>query len=367
MRILPLIAAFGAIGTTLSAQANCSAGMSPPLTLATQNPFAGGSLYGHPGFPNPPGPTFPGFSFVFDMTPNVAIDISQIDIDLYDAGGLVDLGNGTTVVSPNQVGATATVTFFIFPGASWVGNETNTAAWGALGTGTLTVAGAHAHSPIVFNPPINLPPGLWGVAIQVPQTTTGPNPGPLHPMVDPLTTVISTYADTVVTIEHLQFQRESWTNLLASPAHTQNLEFHYTAASDYSQWTSFGAGCVAPNAPVLGLLQRPQVGTTINFQTSNIQPGTLFSFNLFGFVPSPNGTSLAQFGLPGCNLYLQLGSPIISSISTVTAGASTTPITIPSDPSYAGIVMFGQSAPMTSGANIGFYASNGVCVAFGLY
>jgi len=367
MRILPLIAAFGAAGTTLFAQANCSAGMSPPLTLATQNPFAGGSLYGHPGYPTPPGPTFPGFSFVFDLTPNVAIDISQIDLNLYDSGGLVDLGNGTTVTSPNQVGATATVTFYIFPGASWVGNEQNPTAWGPLGTGTLTVAPANTHSQIVFNPPINLPAGLWGVALQVPQTTNGPNPGPLHPMLDPTPTLPATYADTVITVDHLQFQRESWTNLLASPSHLQNLEFHYTASADFAQWTSFGTGCVAPNPPTLALAQRPVVGTTIDFQTTNIQPNTLFNFSLFGFTPSPNGTSLGSFGLPGCDLYLQLGSPMSITLSPVTAGAANSQMTTPNHPAFSGIVLFSQSAPMTPGANIGFYASNGVCVAFGLY
>lgn len=366
MRSLPLVIAFGVASASVLAQANCSAGASPPIALATQNPFFGNNLYGHPGYPTNPGPTFPGFSFLIDLTTIATIDITSIDLDFYDAGGLVDLGNGTTVVSPDQVGATVPVTFYIIPAVQWTGNETTQASWGPLGTGTLTVAAPHADSTVVFNPPINLPAGLWAVALQVPMTTTGPNPGPLHPMLNPTTTPPVTYADAVISMANVRFQRESWTNLLASASHTQNIEVHYTALSGYSNWTSYGTGCVTPNAPVLALAARPVVGTTIDFRTTNIQPGTLFNFWLFGFSPDATGFGLGAYGMPGCSLYLQLGSPITTSITGVTNGLASMQLPIPNDPSYVGIVLFGQSAPMTSGANAaGFYASNGVCVAFG--
>ena len=368
MRPMPLLLGICVASGSLLAQANCSAGAAPPAALATQTPFAGNNLYGHPGYPTLPGPSFPGFNFLFDLTPLVAIDIDRIDLDFYDAGGLVDLGNGTTVTSPNQVGATVPVTFYIIPATTWVGNELSQALWGALGTGTLTIAGPHADSTLVFSPPINLPAGLWAVALQVPQTTTGPNPGPLHPMLDPLLTQPPAYSDAVLTMANVRFQRESWTNLLASPAHSQNIEIHYTALTGYANWTSFGSGCVAPTAPQLSLVARPVVGTTIDFQATGIQAGTLFNFWMFGFTPAPAGIPLDSFGMPTCNLYLQLGSAIISSIAPVTGGTSQSLLPLPNDPSYSGLVLYGQAAPATGGVNAGgFVASNAVCVAFGLH
>lgn len=367
MHCLPLAAAFAAVASSVLAQATCNAS-GLPTTLATQNPFFGNNLYGHPNYPTLPGPTFPGFSFLMDLTTAAPIDISRIDIDLYDAGGLVQVNSTTTVTSPNQVGATAPVTFYIVPAQSWVGNEANQQAWGPIGTGTLTVSTPHADSPIVFSPPINLPAGQWGVLIQVPQTTNGPNPGPLHPMLNPTTTPPMPYVDAAITMTNVQFQRESWTNLLGSGSHTQNLEIHYQPMSGFANWTSFGAGCVAPNVPVLQLAARPVIGTTIDFQTTNIQPGTLFNFWLFGYTPDVAGLPLDAYGMPGCALHLQLGSPLTTSITAVNAGQADLPLMLPNDPSFSGQVLFGQSAPMTAGANAaGFYASNAVCVAFGQF
>lgn len=368
MRPMPIVLGLCALGGSLSAQANCSAGAAPPAALATQSPFAGNNLYGHPGYPTLPGPTFPGFSFLFDLTTLVAVDITSIDLDFYDAGGLVDLGNGTTVTSPNQVGNTAPVTFYVIPAATWVGNETNQALWGPLAIGTLTVAAPHADSTVVFNPPINLPPGSYAVALQVPQTTTGLNPGPLHPMLDPLLVAPPAYSDAVLNMATVRFQRESWTALLASPGHTQNIEVHYTALTDYANWTSFGSGCGSPSAPVAALAARPVVGTTLDFQATGIDPGTLFAFWLFGFVPDAAGLPLASFGLPGCSLHLQVGSAIVSSFAPVTAGTSSSLLALPNDPTFSGIVLYAQAAPATAGQNSGgFVVSNALCVAFGLH
>jgi len=366
MHILPPLAAFLALGATVIAQATCNAGAAPLTTLATMNPFAGGSLYGHPNYPNSPGPNYPGFSFLFDLQIAVPVDFSRIDLDLYDAGGLVNLGNGTTVTSPNQVGATTTVTFMIWPGASWIGNELSPTGWGTLGTGTLTVNQPHTDSPIVFNPPINLPAGTWGVAIQVPPTTNGPNPGPLHPMVDNTSPQPLSYVTGAFTMTNVQFQRESWAATLAPAVHKQSLEFHFTPLSGYANWTTFGAGCGQPGAPVLGLAARPLIGTTIDFRTTNIQPNSLFNFWLFGFQPDPNGLGLAPYGLPGCSLYLQFGSPIVTNLSAVASGLATIQLPVPNDPTYVGVVLYGQAAPMMTGPGPGFHTSNAVCVALGL-
>ena len=367
MRVLPLLVALAATNAVTLAQVNCSAGAGPPTSLATQSPFFGNSLYGHPNYPNAPGPTYTGFAFVFDLTPITAINITRIDLDLYDDGNLVQVNSTTTITSPYQVGATSTVEVSVIPGTPWLGNETNQSAWTIYGTGTLTVAPFHTPSQILFNPPLTIPAGLWAVSLRVPPTTNGPNPGPLHPMLDPLTTPAVPYVDSVITVQNLQFQREAWAATLASASHRQNIVWHYTPMSGYANWTSFGTGCVSPNLPALTLTTRPVIGTTATFQTANLLAGTNFNVWLFGFTPDPNGFSLGSFGLPGCNLYLQFGSPIISSLTPVTGGVATSQLAIPNDPTYSGVVLYAQSAPMTPGFNIGFFASNAVCVAFGLF
>jgi hypothetical protein len=367
MRLLSLLAAAATVAAAgVPAQSNCVG----PTVFPTQTPFAGNNLYGHPNYPNPPGASYTGFSFLFDLTLSVPIDITGIDLDLYDAGGLVNTGT-TTVTSPNQVGANANVTFFIFPGQTWVGMEANPSLWAQLGTGTLTVGQPHAASPAVFTTPLNLTPGLWAIAFKVDMTTSGPNPGPLHPMLDPravpLTPAPTSFSNAALTITNLQFQRESWTNTLAPAIHWQNLALNYIPRPGHANWTSFGTGCVAPSLPLMTVSARPVMGTTISFQTTGISAGTSFNLWLFGFLPDAIGRDLTQFGLPGCRLYLQLGSTITTNLSPVGAGTASVPLPIPLNPSYNGIVLYGQSAPMTPGLNAGFFASNAVCVALGLF
>lgn len=363
---LPTILVPVTLTASLLAQSNCAAGPSPAATLATLDPFNAPSLYGHPNYPTLPGPSFPGFSFLFDVQLAGAVDISRIDVDLYDDGGAVQVSTTVTVTSPNQVGATAPVTIFLCPAATWMGQETMMGNWAPLGTGTLTVAPHHTDSQMIFNPPVNLPAGNWGIAVQVPQTTNGPNPGPLHPMVDPNTAPPPAYVGTPLVITNLMFQRESWTNALTSLSHTQSLEFHYQGSSDYADWTSFGAGCGPATPPTLGLSDRPVIGTTVDFTTTGISAGAQLAFTLFGFAPDPAGTSLAPFGLPGCAAYLSLAAPPIVTVAPVVSGAAALPLALPNSASYSGVVLYAQSAPLLGGNPV-FEVSNAICVGIGLY
>lgn len=364
MRSLPLFAALACTSLAALAQSTCSAGPGPATTIATRNPFAGSSLYGHPNYPNAPAATYTGFSYLFDAVMPAGIALTGIDLDLYDAGGLVSLGNNTTVTSPNQVGATTNVDLFLFPGPSWIGAETAPSQWSLMATGTLTVGQSGVASPTVFSPAVLLPPGTWGIAVVVYQTTTGPNPGPLHPMLDPATLVPETYSQPGFDIVNLQFQRESWTPTLAPPAHTQMLMFHYNALGGYSNWTAFGSGCGAV-PPALGLDARPVLGTTVNFQTTNMPAGSLFGFTMLSFFPSAAGTSLSPLGWPGCSLYLQLNHPIKTTLTGVSNGVASMPLAIPNTSSLSGISLSAQTAPLAPAAPGGLLFSNAVCVGIG--
>lgn len=365
MRILPLLVASGALGALLPAQAVCSSA-AQPTTIWTMNPFAGTSLYGHPNYPNSPGPTFPGFTFLIDTQSLVPVELSRIDLDLYDDGNLVSINSTTTVTSPNQVGATAPVTFYLFPGPTWAGMELTQAAWLTLGVGTLTVQAHHTDSPIVFNPPITIPAGDFAIAFQVPQTTNGPNPGPLHPMLDNTPTTPQTLVHPAITFSNINFQRESWTATLTPATHMQSLEFHIQPIGGYANWTSFGTGCGQPTPPQLRLAQNPVVGTTVDFETINIAAAAPFCLFAFGFQPDQAGLSLAPYGLPGCYAHLSLLHPTAATTLLVTGGVATFQWALPNDPAISGIVLYAQSAPVLGGTPA-FHVSNAVCFAIGLY
>jgi hypothetical protein len=122
--------------------------------------------------------------------------------------------------------------------------------------------------------------------------------------------------------------------------------------------------------PILALTttQRPQPGTTIVFETTNITSPvspTLFSFFAIGFsgIPAP-GTSLAFIDMPGC--YQLVGLPVTATLTSVVNGVSSSPLPIPGGATYLGQVLYAQSAPITQGYNLaGLVTSNGLCVRVG--
>jgi hypothetical protein len=108
---------------------------------------------------------------------------------------------------------------------------------------------------------------------------------------------------------------------------------------------------------------RPVTGTTYNIVTSNIQPGTFLGATLLGFGQINPGVDLGFLGAPGCSQYLNPTSQIIF-VSTGTSYSQ--PLTIPNDPSYVGLVLYGQGAAFTSGLNsLGVVLSNGIAMSIG--
>lgn len=108
---------------------------------------------------------------------------------------------------------------------------------------------------------------------------------------------------------------------------------------------------------------RPRIGTTLNIVTNNIQPGTFLGATLLGFGQINPGVDLGFLGAPGCSQYLNPSTQIIF----VSTGASySQPLTIPNDPSYVGLVLYGQGAAFTAGLNsLGVVLSNGIAMTIG--
>lgn len=115
--------------------------------------------------------------------------------------------------------------------------------------------------------------------------------------------------------------------------------------------------------PVLAMDARPVQGTSMNFVTSNITPGTSFVLMGLGLSEVPGGLSLAQFGAPGCTLWI---NPVgINFFAAVTNGQATVPLTLPPN-QFVGTTVFAQSFPLTPGFNAANgVSSNGLCAKVG--
>jgi hypothetical protein len=115
---------------------------------------------------------------IFDLDVQVPISLSGAHTLLFDQGV-----SGV----PNQVGNTAVVDVYTCP-TTRIGNETNAPSnpgspWTLRGSGTITVVNAgvgNGESPVVFNPPLSIPAGAYGVCLVYRAPSVGTNAGPLH-------------------------------------------------------------------------------------------------------------------------------------------------------------------------------------------
>jgi hypothetical protein len=550
-----------------AAQAQSCNGTAPAGRLQTS--YAGGVYAGATS-------ATVGANMFFDLAVNADMTISQIGINLYDAGYVTTL--------PNLSGATGPIQFWVCP-ISWSGNQNIQANWTLVGTGTVTVGNAGSGSPIVFNPPLSLTAGNYGVALTLlPVTTPGASlaVGPIHPLyTNPTSNPIPTvYRDQYLTLTAGVVQQTAWTGGVGG-VRVINMDMNYQPGAAAGYTITYGTGCyirpqsfyeyqaggttttawdlannamtaintganytvipgsgvytpsTSPNLttvgstyddditaaqtlpfsfpypggsttsiiistnghvflgtstatfgpytfsafftdvpriaaawsdwdmttqggmhydvdpsnqfvtvtwdnvqewvstgnvgnysfqlklwstgqidwiwgnvghssapfavgfgrgnntgdpgsidlsasipfssgdgsvpPVLSMNPRPVIGTTANFITTNITPGTLFGLLAFSFIAPPPSpfNDLSLFGMPGC--FQNVGLPATTAFLFVNNGSLTLPLAIPNDPSYNGVNLFAQSAPLTAGLNsAGILTSNGMCVHIGL-
>lgn len=171
-----------------------------------------------------------------DLDVQRAIQISSFSTWTYDQG----VGNP---VVPDQTGNTGTVNMYVCP-TSRIGNEaisptTTGSPWTLVGAGTITIVATPGESPIVFNPPVSLAAGQWGIALEYLPTTSGQNPGPLHCLgVNPNPNVV--VSDQFVTISNDGIQGTSWTGTAGD---SPNLRMTYTPDAASAHYITLGDGC----------------------------------------------------------------------------------------------------------------------------
>lgn len=136
-------------------------------------------------------------------------------------------------------------------------------------------------------------------------------------------------------------------------------------AVDLSTLTTVTLCCTpTPTAPLqLDMLDRPVIGTTPSFQTSNIPPCTTFLMLVYDLVPIPAGFLLTGI-MPGCFAYNTWTFPVTFVFppaipTTVSTYALMSPV-----PNYLGLFFYAQSIAWV-GPLQNAVTSNGVEMKFG--
>jgi hypothetical protein len=119
-----------------------------------------------------------------------------------------------------------------------------------------------------------------------------------------------------------------------------------------------GAGCPGSNGvPTLANGTPPAFGGTFVVAMQNLANGALVGAIAAGLFDSPP-TSLAQFGMPGCDLHVSVMTAVFL---PVVGGAVTAQIGIPSDPTLFGTTLHLQGLSFDPGVNAaGFVVSNAI-------
>ncbi|MBL8737361.1 MAG: hypothetical protein JNL12_13105 [Planctomycetes bacterium] len=123
---------------------------------------------------------------------------------------------------------------------------------------------------------------------------------------------------------------------------------------------------IGPAVPSLAFtaLNRPVLGTTVNLEISNALPGTQVGALVLSLTKVFPGIDLTSSGMPGCFQYVTLEAIAMFPMGP---GSATLPWALPSTPSLAGTLVFGQSAtyvPFINAENI--VTSNAVEMLLGV-
>jgi hypothetical protein len=125
-------------------------------------------------------------------------------------------------------------------------------------------------------------------------------------------------------------------------------------------WNVCGGG-----SPSLALssLTRPVLGTTVNFDTTNIPAGTPFGAVLLSLQQAVPPTDLTSQGMPGCFGYVIGG---VAHLFVAPGASSSQPFSIPNVTALSGLPIIGQSFTYSPGFTpIGVISSNGLVMFLG--
>lgn len=288
----------------------------------------------------------------FDLNASAGISLNSFSTWLYDQG----TGNPPV---PNQVGATGTVEVYTCPNTR-IGNEalapgSTGSPWTLVGSGTITVVAFVGESTCVFNPPLNIAAGQYGVALRYLPTTNGPNPGPLHCIglsPNPNTPT----SDQFLTFSNDGIQGIAWTGAAVD---SPNLRLNYTPDPNAGYFTAIGEGCYfRPQAFYENFPASATAPDIANTSQQWINVGTNYIVVPAGLAlvpPTSPNLVLGAFGASSCACWDDAITAPITLPFTFNApgGVSTNQITIASNGCiYLEAVTNGAYTPYT-GASYG--------------
>ena len=276
-------------------------------------------------------------SFYYNIGCHFADVVVQRDITISSmATWTYDQGAGAPTPLPNQVGNTSVVNVYTCAttrtGSEAISPTAPGTPWTLLGSGTMTVVATPGESPIVFNPPLSLAAGTYGLAIEYLAPTSGTNPGPLH-CLGKSPNPGAPVSDQFLTWSNDGIQGVAWTG---GTVDSPNLRVTYTADANSAHWVDVGAGCYyQPYAFYESFPASATAPDVANTAQSWIFTGTNYIVISSGtpFVPptSPSLTLSPPNASSSANWDDALSAPITLPFPLTYPGGTTNDITISSN------------------------------------
>jgi len=134
------------------------------------------------------------------------------------------------------------------------------------------------------------------------------------------------------------------------------------ASADLSVAMPFQTG-VLDNVPLTMSATRPTVGFPFTVTTNSI-PAPGLALNWISTVQYNPGIDLAIIGAPGCAAYMDANASVLDSL-LIGLGTQSFSVTVPSNPIFAGVSLYTQSAAASGFNALGFQTANAVALTIG--
>ena len=120
---------------------------------------------------------------------------------------------------------------------------------------------------------------------------------------------------------------------------------------------------VIDDLPLTMSATRPTVGLPFTVTTNSI-PAPGLALNWISTVQYNPGIDLAIIGAPGCAAYMDANASVLNSL-LIGLGTQSFNVTVPSDPIFAGVSLYTQSAAASGFNALGFQTANAVALTIG--
>lgn len=279
-----------------------------------------------------------------------------LDVDVVNPMGITICG--MHVNSSVAIGAPLTVRVHHKLG-TYVGAVDNAAPWRLVGTGATVGLGGNQRTYVGFAPPIHLPFGVQGLAIE--QLGASPLYSNLG---GPATFVVPDCSITAGLVQALPIFGPAATSLQFTPRVWNGaLHFGTAQSNGAAGYGFFGAGCVGSlGVPGNRATTLPTVGGVATIVVDRLPLD--FGVLVLGLAPISPAIDLGVLGMPTCPLRVSLD---LTQQFFGAANVATIPIAVPASPSLAGAPLYSQALSFDPLLNpFGFAISDAAAIVIGM-